>query len=304
VPWIWALRLGAMEGVLVPFLGFMAAVILIGLAAAHSSVHGSHNTKSFWQWLASGGPIADLLGLGIKAARYVVSHFAASQLRVMARWLFSMGTLTRAWFGVQAVLAEVAADAIEHLYHRGDPKARARAQAANRQAVKAGHAAEHANAHARTVGHDLARYKGRTGTRLHHLAHRVEVVLPRDIGRVKHRERWAERQLWKVRDRVIDLEHGAIKTWDWIMDHPAGAAAGAFTGALAAVLSWPAIRALRCNEFGNLFNKRGCGLWNDLDALLATLAVVVGTVSLVEFAREEQKLMDEWAKIVRGLWEV
>src|SRR5689334_19985435 len=98
-------------------------------------------------------------------------------------------------------------------------------------------------------------------------------------------------KLWK---RTKLVEKGATTTFDWIRTHPVGAAAAAFTGALAAVLSWPAVRALRCDEFGNLFNKRKCGLWRDLDALLATLAVAVGTVSLVEFAREEQKIMDEW----------
>lgn len=286
---------------LVGFLPFAAALVLVGLASAHSSVHGSQNTQSFWQWLSTGGAIRDLLGLGLKAARFVVSHFAASQLRVLSRWFLSIGTLTLGWFVAPAVFAWEAVHAIERVMHRGDPRARAKAQTANRHAIHAGHTATHANVHARSVGHALDRYKGRTNPQIRHLVHETTIALPRDIARVKHRERWAEKQLWKVRDRVIGLENGAIKTFEWLRDHPGSAAVGAFTGALAAVLSVAGVNALRCPQFGNLFNKRGCGLWNDLDALLGLLALGLAIDNLETLVKEAQTLEEGVAVAIKEM---
>lgn len=286
---------------LVPFLAFAAALLLVGLAGAHSSVHGSQNTQSFWQWLSSGGAIRDLLGLGIKASRYVVSKFAASQLRLLGSWFIALGTLALGWFLAPAAFAWEAVHALERVYHRGDPRARAKAQAANRHAINAGRTATHANTHARSVGHALDHYKGRTNAQVRHLVHETTVALPRDIARVKHRERWAEKQLWKVRDRVIGLENGAIKTFEWLRDHPGSAAVGAFTGALAAVLSVAGVNALRCPQFGNLFNKRGCGLWNDLDALLGLLVTALAIENLDTLVREAQTLEEGVAVAIKEM---
>lgn len=289
---------------LVGFLPFAAALVLVGLASAHSSVHGSQNTQSFWQWLSTGGAIRDLLGLGLKAARYVVSHFAASQLRVLSRWFMSIGTLSLGWFVAPAVFAWEIVHAVERVVHRGDPKARARAQTANRHAINAGHTATHANVHARSVGHALNRYKAHETPLLRHLVHETTIALPRDIAHEKHRERWAEKQLWKVRDRVISLEDGAIKTFQWLLDHPGSAAVGAFTGALAAVLSVAGVNALRCSNFGNLFNKRGCGMWDDLDALLGLLAIGLAIENLDALVKEAQALEDGVAVGIKDLFGV
>ena len=288
-------------GLLVGFLALAAALVLVGLSATHSAVHGSQSTQGYWQWLTHGGPILDLLGLGLKAARYVVSHFAASQLRVLARWFSSIGTLTGAWFLVLPYAIESLVHAIERVYHRGDPRARAKAQAANRHAINAGRTATHANTHARSVGHALDHYKGRTNAQVRHLVHQTTIALPRDIAREKHRERWAEKQLWKVRDRVIGLENGAIKTFEWLRDHPGSAAVGAFTGALAAVLSVAGVNALRCPQFGNLFNKRGCGLWNDLDALLGLLVTALAIENLDTLVREAQTLEEGVAVAIKEM---
>ena len=232
-------------GLFVGLLAVCAAIFLLGLSQAHSAVHGSRNTGGFWQWIESGGPIRDLLGWGLQAARWVVSRFAASQLGILTRFFRGMGTLTLGTFGIQAWFAEQVVSAIERVMHRGDPRARSKAATANRHAIHAGHVAHAAGAHSHAVGRELHRYKAHTNAQVHHLTHATTIALPRDIAREKHRERWAEKQLWKVRDRVIGLENGAIKTFEWLRDHPGSAAVGAFTGAIAAVLSWPAVNALR-----------------------------------------------------------
>lgn len=277
---------------LVGFLPFVAALVLVGLASAHSSVHGSQNTQSFWQWLSTGGAIRDLLGLGLKAARYVVSHFAASQLRVLSRWFISIGTLTLGWFVAPAVFAWEIVQAVERVMHRGDPRARAKAQTANRNAIHAGHTATHANVHARSVGHALDGYKAHTNPQIRHLVHQTTIALPRDIANAKHRERWAEKQLWKVRDRVKGLEDGAIKTWDWIRTHPGTAATGAFTAAVAVALDALGLGGVRCPSFGNLFKKRGCGMWDDLGTLLGLFAAAELALHVEDVVKIIEELAD------------
>src|SRR5579859_4628858 len=98
MPWWLLLDPEVMGPLFIGLLAISAAFTLLGLSESPSAVHGSQNTQGFWQWLSTGGAIRDLLGLGIKAARFVVSRFAAAQLRVLARWLMAMGTLTGAWF--------------------------------------------------------------------------------------------------------------------------------------------------------------------------------------------------------------
>ena len=61
---------------------------------------------------------------------------------------------------------------------------------------------------------------------------------------------------------------------------------------------------LRCKSNPFNKNKNACGLWSDLEGLLAAATLVVGAMSLVELAREEQKVVGEAAKLVRGFWEL
>lgn len=291
----------ALGPLLVPFFAIAVAIILLGVEKAITAQHGSKDTGGFWSFITGQTYLHQVSGLAAKFLRSISSKWAASQIPVIARWLTSMGTLTRHFSAAQANFAKSATAAIQRIEHRGDPLARAKAQTANRHAIHAGHTATHANVHARSVGHALDHYKGRTTPQIRHLVHETTIALPRDIARVKHRERWAEKQLWKVRDRVIGLENGAIKTFEWLRDHPGSAAVGAFTGALAAVLSVAGVNALRCPQFGNLFNKRGCGLWNDLDALLGLLALGLAIDNLETLVKEAQTLEEGVAVAIKEM---
>lgn len=288
----------------VPFFALIAALVLAGLSKSAAAQHGSSNSGTFWDTITGRTYLHQLSGFAASFARWIVSRFAASQLRLLTRWFIAMGTLTLGWFLGNAAFSEAVVEALERIEHRGDPKARAKAQTANRHAIHAGHTATHANVHARSVGHALDRHKARVNPQLRHLTHATTVALPRDIARVRHRERWAEKQLWKVRDRAKSLEDGAIKTWEWIRDHPDGAITGAFAGAVAIALTRLGLDSIRCRSLRNLYNNRGCNMWSELEGLLAAATLVVGALSLVEMAREEQKVVGEAAKIVRGFWEV
>src|SRR5207253_9927197 len=157
---------------------------------------------SFIDFISGRWALHALFGLAAKAGSYVASHFAGAQLRLLARWFIGMGTLTLGWFGIEATFAGNIVAAVERVMHRGDPKARAKAQTANTRAIHARHAADHANAHARSVGHALDGYKARTNPRIAHATHAVDVTLPHRITGVRRREEALSRDQAKLRERT------------------------------------------------------------------------------------------------------
>ena len=277
---------------LVPFFAIAVAIILLGVEKAITAQHGSTDTGGFWSFITGQTYLHQLSGFAAKFLRSISSKWAASQIPVIARWLTSMGTLTRHFSTSIAGFSAAATAAIQRVERRGDPLARSRAQTANRNAIHAGRTATHANVHARSVGHALDGYKAHTNPQIRHLVHQTTIALPRDIANAKHRERWAEKQLWKVRDRVKGLEDGAIKTWDWIRTHPGTAATGAFTAAVAVALDALGLGGVRCPSFGNLFKKRGCGMWDDLGTLLGLFAAAELALHVEDVVKIIEELAD------------
>ena len=66
--------------------------------------------------------------------------------------------------------------------------------------------------------------------------------------------------------------------------------ATAFAGAVAIALDALGASGIRCAGFRNLFNKRGCGLWNDLESLLGLLALGLAVENLETLVKEAQSL--------------
>ena len=289
-------------GLAVALPAFLCAVVLIGLSQAAASQRGTGSTGGFYDFITGRAYLHAVGDFAGRFARWIVSHFAAGQLVMLARWFGHMAVLTSGVFTANPAALEALVHAIERVMHRGDPRARHKAATANRHAIHATHVGTHANVHARSVGHALDRYKGRTNPQIRHLVHETTVALPRDIARVKHRERWAERQLWKVRDRVKGLEDGARKTWDWITDHPFSATTAAFAGAVAVALGRLGLDAIRCPSLKNMYGKRGCGMWDDLDALLGLVATAVVAANFEELVRLAQSVEEETVSELKNLW--
>jgi hypothetical protein len=281
----------------IPFFAFAAAVVIIGLSQTHTAQHGSATSSGFWQFLSS-GLLKTLFGQIARAGRFIVSHFAAAQLNLLSKWLVAMGTLTAGWFGIEAGFAEAIVHAVERVMHRGDPKARARATTANTRAVHARHAADHANAHARHVGHDLGRYKAHANPRIAHATHAVDVTLPRSIGRVRTREDALSRDLGKVRERTRELENGAVKTWDWIRTNPLSGTTAVFTGAVAIALARMGFGFLRCRNWQKVGKSLTCGM----GATVLHLLEAIATFALGELAiLKPEVLAEEAVQAVDGL---
>lgn len=278
-------------GLLVPGLVLLGALVLLGLSQSHTATHGSGGLSGWWgylwDYLGHGGVVGQFLNW----ARDVVSHFAASQLRMVAGFFNGLATLALGILIQRYTFAESVAGALERVAGLGDSKARTAAKQANARAKKAqrtaggaASAAASAHAYAGTVAGALNHYKARTNKRLHTLTHSTTVVLPREIGRVKGRENVLEKEYGKLRERTKALEDGAIRTWEWITDHPVGAAAGVFAGAVAVALSRLGFGWLRCSNMkrlGPAFCGIPSGLLEDLLGLLADYFIITNICELL-----------------------
>ena len=260
---------------IVPFFAFAAMFVLLALSQTHSTTQGT----SFWQSLLSSVTgkqyVQAILGQLLKAARAVVSHMAASQLKHFSAYLYGMARLWRETFAAQRAQAQAATAvagqlerAIPREAHKAAAPALARAKVADRHATRA-----------LTIGHSntraLGRYRTQTNARLKADAHAIDVTLPRDIAGVSKREEALSRDQAKLRERTTSLENGATKTFEWIRTHPLSVVTGVFAGAVAVALGRMGLGGLRCKNFTNLLRNYGCGLGTLLGRLLP-LAVLLG----------------------------
>jgi hypothetical protein len=277
---------------------FLAAIVLLGLARTATSQHGSASSGSFLDFITGRTYLHAVSGWSAQFARWVVSHFAAGQLVMLARYFNSMATLTVHFARSLTAFAGTLTTTLERMEHVGDRRARAKAATANAHAIHAGRAAARANTHAGHVQHDLTSFKARTEPRLNHLTHATTVVLPRDIGRVRTREGELSRDLGKLRDRTKSLEDGAVETWDWIRSHPLSGVTAVFTGAVAIALARLGFGFLRCRNWQQLGKRMTCGMGATLLHLLeAVAAFTLGGLAILK----PEVLAEETVAAVDGI---
>lgn len=286
-------------GVFVPFFVFSALIVLVGLSQTHTATHGSSSTPSFWDFITGKVYLKQLLGLAQQAASAITSRFAQSQLRHLAKFFLAMGTITAGWFGVNAQFSEAVAETLERFHSHGDPKARAKAAGAAAAAAAAKKAAHHAEQVASGASGDLHKYRTKNDTRVQHNTHAVDVAIPRTIGGIRTKEGELTRDLGRLKDRTRSLEDGAVKTWDWIRSHPFAGATAAFAGAVAVALSRLGLGAFRCNSLKKLLNKRGCGLWSDLDSLMGLAFAALAFSDLEELLKVAEEIEQDVIKLAQ-----
>lgn len=268
----------------IPFFAFAAAFVLLGLSQTHSAQHGSSGIAGWWQFVSSGF-LKNTFGQIVKASRYIISHFAAGQLNVLAKWLVHMGTLTVGWFAVSAAFSEAITEALERVEHRGDPKARAKAAGAATAAAAAAKVAHKGVRLGNSNAASLHHYQTKTDARIKPIAHATSVALPHDIARVRGREEALSRDQAALKERTRGLEHGAEKTWEWIRTHPFTAATGAFAAATAIALQRIGLGNLRCKNFTNLLKHYGCGFGTLLGRLLPLAVLLDVAFDFEDFCR-------------------
>lgn len=109
----------------------------------------------------------------------------------------------------------------------------------------------------------------------HRLQHTITTgVLPR-LGRLEREyDRVIDKDIAGLRSRTKAVEKSLDDVWKYVRSHPWTVATDAFVGAVAVALSRLGLGWIRCPTAGQVFNKRGCNLWNDLDKLLSLAADV------------------------------
>lgn len=132
----------------------------------------------------------------------------------------------------------------------------------------------------------------------------------RELGRLEHREKALERDLArgigedvlpriKALDKEISrLRHDTIPAiraadaqaesaisnlYEWAKGNASLLGVGTFAFAVTAVLDAIGLGGIRCPSFGNLFNKRGCGLWGLLDDLLGVVVAALALENVCTF---------------------
>lgn len=135
----------------------------------------------------------------------------------------------------------------------------------------------------RGIGEDvLPRVKG--------LEREVGRVITHDIPGLRAGERAAEREISNL--------------WRWTRHHPLAAGTAAFSAAVALALAKLGLSWIRCPTANQVFKKRGCNMWTDLDGLLAAAVGVAASLSLVELAKAEQEIVGDLSTVVRDFWQV
>ena len=86
--------------------------------------------------------------------------------------------------------------------------------------------------------------------------------LDREIDKIKNE------QIPAIKAADAQASSAISNLYDWVKGKASLVGVGTFAFAVAAVIGQEAFSLLRCSEFGGLWNKWRCGLWNLLDGLL------------------------------------
>ncbi len=130
------------------------------------------------------------------------------------------------------------------------------------------------------------------------LAHKVTAL----TARVEHLARATAGTIAQPFPRIGNLEREAASAAKWLRKHRYLAGFGTLAALGVGILSKLGLGFLRCANFKKA-GKRACGMDTSLlDALIADTLLIAGTLSLVEFAREMETVMEEVAPLVTRFW--
>jgi hypothetical protein len=245
---------------LVPFFAIVAAFVLIGLSQTHSSQHGTSGITGFIQTGIANSFVGQLFGLSVKAARALVSRFAASHLKMLTAYLNGMAHLWKQEFAAMRAEAKATA-AVAGAIERAIPREAKKAAApALRRATVADRHAQHALGLGHANEKALNRYRASTNARLKADAHAIDVTIPHDLAGLRARNKVLEDARAKSDGAIKSLEDGAVDTWDWIRTHPLSSVTAVFSGAVAIALARLGYGFLRCSNWRNLGKRLTCGM--------------------------------------------
>lgn len=126
-------------------------------------------------------------------------------------------------------------------------------------------------------------------------------VLPRIRSLDREISRVLEPEIAGLRAGERALEHGAIKTWDWILRHPKVAASTAFAGAVAWALARLGAGWVRCSNW-NKIGRQVCGTpTSEIEGLLGLFVAGVSVLELRELVKLAQSVEKVTAQGIQDL---
>lgn len=279
---------------LIPGLIFFGALVLVALNQTLEiwSRSQTEGQASAWQTILGAITGKAYVTAITRAVRGPVSRWALVQLAPVARWFVALNTVVVAHSAAVADAEEAIADGFERLRHVVVPREAGKAAAPGKaQARAAKRTADHAKARADHASVATSRLGAQVRPQLRAHAHAIDVTLPGEIGRVRDRVKGVERE----------LEHphsSLLKRWAGLLW--AAGIAGLFVKALARRFPW-----LFCRKVQTV-GKRLCGLDDSLlQGLLDATLAIAGTVSVVEFVQDAQKIegvaLDALAGFIREM---
>lgn len=300
------------------FWRFIPGLTGLGMAGSYSQWAGQQSSQGtpggiidtiFHSILNAPAAILKAFGANIsqahKATRSAISHWALAADTETARWFDHLNLLARETYAAQLSNVKVAADAIRRLQIR---------ERTDTHYANGVHVKTRANTALKTASTAITRgaalSSAFTRTRRaqvkvnERLTRATTVTIPGELGRIRAKDKTQDGAIAGLRDAVRGLEDGAIDTFKWLSTHRTTAAMGVFAGAVAWALERLGWGVLRCRSWQNLGRSLKCSDANVLRDLLTAATLIVGAMSLVELAREEQKVIGSAATIVRDLWEI
>lgn len=284
---------GILPALIVGFFPLFAALVVLGLSQTHTAQSGGASWRGFWDYLLHNSPGAIFVQLSLQATRYVLSKVAGAQLRHVTGFFGALAYLAGQTFDTNRATAENAARAMERLH--GRERADVRRLHADQAHLRRDLTSEVGKAEAQTrhVGRDLHGFEATTRPQIKALRLAIDVTLPRDIGRIRTREKQIADEQARLKGRVGALEDGAADAWRWLRSHRYSATFGLFAGAVGFALTHLGLGWLKCksNPFNN--NPRACGLWKDLAGVLAGVVAFGGTLDFRDIVKAAVALEDE-----------
>lgn len=279
------------------------AVILLGLmalaiGAANYYYSGAHvsGARAFFQFILKNSPVGFLFNAATKLFTQAISGF-------MAQAYEAVDPVLGAMFHYQATILRKTSDTFLQFSAFAITVAQAvtgqvtwREVAAQLRVLrttirKAEHAAQIEGARAirreRAISRSVA-----------------QGVYPR-IRAIEHEiAKPISHEIKTARELAKEAEHEALRAFKVARHALSRTSTKALTLALPAVITRLGWDWIKCREAQNVYNKRGCGMWNDLDALLGLLATGILVSDYRELVKIAQGIEHEVAVGVQELLKV
>jgi len=256
---------------LIPGLVFFGAIVLLAMAQT-MNVWGKSQTEAqqtFWGFIGDALTGKATVHAITKATRAAISRWAVPQLKPVTRWFAALNTLLVQVFRQQTANVEETASAVERLRSHTIPHvAEQKVAPVRARAKSAQHTADRARASSTSTHGQLVRFRATTRPQLAHATHAVDVAIPQQLGRIRTREEVLSRDQVKLRERTTSLEHGALRTFEWIRSHPLSAVTGVFAGAVSIALARLGFGFFRCRSWQRLGRRMTCGLGSLLETIV------------------------------------